>query len=64
MCFIVKHTRFLGKICPSYQQFCIASAFFRKNICCIKYIYYICDVFYSETQQDNNNNYNYIKKKD
>lgn len=28
MCFIVKHARFWGKICPTYQQFCIASAFF------------------------------------
>ncbi|UWG10333.1 MAG: hypothetical protein [Bacteriophage sp.] len=28
MCFIVKHTEKFSKLCPIYQQICIASAFF------------------------------------
>lgn len=28
MCFIVKHPENIPKLCPTYQQICIASAFF------------------------------------
>ena len=49
VCFIAKHARFLGKICPSYQHFALQIHFFRENDCFIKYIHYICNVIHSET---------------
>lgn len=32
VCFIAKHARFLGKICPSYQHFALQVHFFAKML--------------------------------
>ena len=52
----MKHPENFPKLCQTYQQICIASAFFRENACFIKYIYYLCNVIHSETHPQGFNN--------